>query len=118
MKRSLSSIGLHSFQGIRVLPQMRLCVNHVSGTFCKLCVEHYNQQVRSIPPRHKATDSPQVPIWCPLPARVWRGKPYANIIDDCMACRYALEIGPGISSITCAAFDPVLREQIDDLDGA
>jgi hypothetical protein len=41
MKRSLSSIGLHSFQGIRALTQMHLCVNHVSGTFCKLCVEHY-----------------------------------------------------------------------------
>ena len=31
MKRSLSSIGLHSFQGIWALPQMHLCVNHVSG---------------------------------------------------------------------------------------
>ena len=41
MKRSLSSIGLHSFQGIRDLPQMPSCVNHVSGTFCKLSVEHY-----------------------------------------------------------------------------
>jgi len=39
MKRSLSSIGLHSFQGVWAFPQMRLCVNHVSGTICKLCVE-------------------------------------------------------------------------------
>ena len=41
MKRSLSSIGLHSFQGIRDLPQMPSCVNHVSGTFCKLSVDNY-----------------------------------------------------------------------------
>ncbi len=53
---------------------------------------------------------------CPLPARVWKGKPYANIIDDCMACRYALAIGPGISSINCAAFDPKVRRLIDDID--
>jgi hypothetical protein len=35
MKRSLSSIDLHSFQGIRDPPQMRLCVNHVSGPLCQ-----------------------------------------------------------------------------------
>ena len=43
MKRSLSSIGLHSFQGIWALPQMRQCVNHVSGTFCKLCVDQHTE---------------------------------------------------------------------------
>ena len=42
MKRSLSSIGLHSFQGIWALPQMHQCVNHVSGTFCKLCVDQHS----------------------------------------------------------------------------
>lgn len=25
---------------------------------------------------------------CPLPARVWKGKPYANLIDDCFYCEY------------------------------
>lgn len=25
---------------------------------------------------------------CPIPARVWRGKPYANLIDDCLCCKY------------------------------
>ena len=29
---------------------------------------------------------------CPLPARVWNGKPYANVIDDCTGCEHALEI--------------------------
>lgn len=32
---------------------------------------------------------------CPLPARVWRGKPYANVIDDCVCCEHALEIKDG-----------------------
>ena len=29
---------------------------------------------------------------CPLPARVWKGKPYANVIDDCNGCKHALVI--------------------------
>jgi hypothetical protein len=41
MERSLSSIGLHSFQGIRDLPQKPKCVNHVSGTFCKLSDDNH-----------------------------------------------------------------------------
>ncbi len=24
---------------------------------------------------------------CPLAVRVWRGKPYANVIDDCIYCK-------------------------------
>lgn len=27
---------------------------------------------------------------CPIQARVWRGKPYANVIDDCWCCDYYL----------------------------
>lgn len=50
---------------------------------------------------------------CPLPARVWNGKPYANVIDDCLACPYAMDVGGNMSSIACAAFDEKLREQID-----
>lgn len=34
---------------------------------------------------------------CPLPAREWRGKPYANVIDDCLACEYCVETGIGPS---------------------
>lgn len=30
---------------------------------------------------------------CPLPAREWRGKPYANVIDDCLNCRFCLDGG-------------------------
>ncbi len=29
---------------------------------------------------------------CPVRARVWQGKPYANVIDDCTGCRYALDL--------------------------
>lgn len=25
---------------------------------------------------------------CPLPARKWKEKPYANFIDDCTVCKY------------------------------
>ena len=28
---------------------------------------------------------------CPLPARVWEGKPYANYIDDCCACEFYVD---------------------------
>ena len=53
---------------------------------------------------------------CPLPARVWQGKAYVNIIDDCMDCRYAMTIGENISSVTCAVFNPATRELIDSFD--
>ena len=26
--------------------------------------------------------------YCPIKARVWNGKPYANFIDDCQGCEY------------------------------
>ncbi|MET0014368.1 MAG: competence protein CoiA family protein [Sedimenticola sp.] len=30
---------------------------------------------------------------CPIPAREYKGKPYANVIDDCIGCPHSLEIG-------------------------
>ena len=36
---------------------------------------------------------------CPVQARVWQGKPYANVIDDCTRCRYALDFGD--KSVIC-----------------
>ena len=30
---------------------------------------------------------------CPIPARKWEGKPYANLIDDCTSCPFKSEIG-------------------------
>ena len=30
--------------------------------------------------------------WCPIRARVWRGKPYANVLDDCSCCEYCVTI--------------------------
>lgn len=38
---------------------------------------------------------------CPLPARRWKGKPYANVMDDCSGCEHALEFGD--QSVTCGA---------------
>lgn len=43
--------------------------------------------------------------YCPIARRTWRGKPYANVRHDCVHCRYRLAIGPGMSSVTCAAFN-------------
>lgn len=25
---------------------------------------------------------------CPIPAREWQGKPYANVLDDCTSCPF------------------------------
>ena len=30
---------------------------------------------------------------CPIPAGTWKGKPYANVIDDCIGCKHMLTIG-------------------------
>jgi len=30
---------------------------------------------------------------CPKPARIWRGKAYANVIDDCLHCEFNLQYG-------------------------
>jgi hypothetical protein len=32
---------------------------------------------------------------CPIETRVYRGKPYANVIDDCLYCEYCLQVGDG-----------------------
>ena len=29
---------------------------------------------------------------CPLKQRIWKGRPYANLIDDCMSCKYCISI--------------------------
>lgn len=44
--------------------------------------------------------------YCPIPARVWKGKPYANFTDDCVGCKYLVisknmyrdDIGPVYSA--------------------
>jgi hypothetical protein len=38
--------------------------------------------------------------YCPISAREYYGKPYANVIDDCTGCPYCLEIG---SFVLCDA---------------
>ena len=30
---------------------------------------------------------------CPIKTRVWRGKPYANFVDDCLYCKYCIANG-------------------------
>lgn len=29
---------------------------------------------------------------CPIPVREWKGKPYANMYDDCLGCKYCISI--------------------------
>ncbi|MCW5199880.1 hypothetical protein VU05_04130, partial [Desulfobulbus sp. F1] len=39
--------------------------------------------------------------FCPIKIRIWRGKFYANVIDDCIYCEYCLEVGQHTSYIRC-----------------
>jgi len=38
---------------------------------------------------------------CPIQVRVWKGRSYANVIDDCVSCEYTLDIEPNMNSVTC-----------------
>lgn len=38
---------------------------------------------------------------CPIYSRVWKGKPYANVLDDCPYCDFVLEIGTNADEIIC-----------------
>lgn len=38
---------------------------------------------------------------CPIPARVWKGESYANVIDDCLCCEHAIDVGDNMDSILC-----------------
>ena len=46
---------------------------------------------------------------CPVRARVWQGKPYANVIDDCTGCRYALDFVD--ESVICNGDHVSVQEQ-------
>ena len=39
--------------------------------------------------------------YCPIPMREYKGKPYANVIDDCVGCPHSLEIEGGV--VVCDA---------------
>lgn len=40
--------------------------------------------------------------YCPKPARVFHGKPYANVMDDCLHCEFNLHVG-GEFIVCCGA---------------
>ena len=40
---------------------------------------------------------------CPIRAREWMGKSYANVIHDCVACQHVIRIEPGLTTVTCGA---------------
>lgn len=39
---------------------------------------------------------------CPIQARVFKGQAYANVVDDCVGCQHAIDIGENMSTVTCA----------------
>ena len=45
---------------------------------------------------------------CPIPARVWKGKPYANVIDDCVGCEHMLAAS-GDVGVICDGFRALRR---------
>ena len=40
---------------------------------------------------------------CPIPARVWSGYPYANMMDDCTGCEHRMALSPDVGVI-CDGF--------------
>lgn len=44
---------------------------------------------------------------CPIAKRVWNGKPYANVTDDCLCCEYNLYVSPYSSSIVCGGIHKI-----------
>ena len=38
---------------------------------------------------------------CPINARVWHGRPYANVIDDCQYCEHCLNLGYNMNHVDC-----------------
>jgi hypothetical protein len=49
--------------------------------------------------------------YCPIKARTWKGKPYANLIDDCLGCEFILEVEANMNGIICGG-----RHKIRTLD--
>lgn len=70
-----------------------IALGNLKGRDCPACREAKKRAVRR-PIIHRGlaihVDK------CPIPARVWRGKPYANVIDDCLAgCPYCVATDEG-----------------------
>ena len=53
---------------------------------------------------------------CPLPARMWRGRPYANVVDDCIGCEHAIDIGGNMANVTCGAKPKTAQANITNND--
>ncbi len=50
---------------------------------------------------------------CPINARIWKGKSYANVIDDCVHCEYCFDAGPsmGPGFLSCLGGSHISRYQ-------
>lgn len=54
--------------------------------------------------------------YCPISARVWKGKPYANFIDDCIYCEYFINAqtdeNGSTTHITCVGHEKRVIDKI------
>jgi len=46
---------------------------------------------------------------CPKPARKWHGKPYANVMDDCLYCKFNIHVGDDF--IICSGAPNAIRDR-------
>ena len=43
---------------------------------------------------HRVLAVDRLRVECPLPARIWQGKPSANVREDCVYCEHAVGAAP------------------------
>jgi hypothetical protein len=51
--------------------------------------------------------------YCPTNSRIYKGKPYANVIDDCIYCEYCLQVSEGMEIIYCSGKNKI--KNIEDV---
>ena len=66
---------------------------------CRRILDEAKARIRETTHRVLAVD--RLRVDCPLPARIWQGKPCANVREDCVYCEHAVEIVDG--SVICNA---------------
>ena len=42
--------------------------------------------------------------WCPIQSRIWKGKPYANVMDDCSYCQFNISRSVDDQSLYCSGY--------------
>jgi hypothetical protein len=52
--------------------------------------------------------------YCPINKRTWKGKSYANVVDDCVYCEYCFDPGPGMGDGFLSCLGPTQIESYQD----